>query len=81
MIGEVISKVPDVRFERAYLRQFGESDLQIEVVFFVLNPDIGLYMERLHEINMGLFERLGAEGVDFAFPTREVILRQPLATV
>jgi small-conductance mechanosensitive channel len=80
-IGEVISKVPDVRFERAYLRQFGESDLQIEVVFFVLNPDIGLYMERLHEINMGLFERLGAEGVDFAFPTREVILRQPLATV
>jgi len=76
IIREVMASVQDIRFERAYFKAFGASDLQYEIVFFVLKPDIGLYMDRQHELNLALFERLGREGVDFAYPTQQVILKK-----
>lgn len=76
IIREVMASVPDIRFDRAYFKAFGASDLQYEIVFFVLKPDIGLYMDRQHELNLAVFERLNREGIEFAYPTQTVILKK-----
>jgi small-conductance mechanosensitive channel len=46
-------------------------------VYFVLNPDYGTYMDIHQRILFGLVERFAAEGIEFAYPTRTVYLREP----
>jgi small-conductance mechanosensitive channel len=58
------------RFDRAHFKEFGDSALVFEVVYFVLDPDYNRYMDIQHSINLALLERLRAEGIRFAFPTR-----------
>jgi small-conductance mechanosensitive channel len=77
VVARAFAGVPDIRFERAYLREFGASDLVFEVVFWVLNPDIAVHMDRLHAVNLAIFEGFEREGLAMAYPVQEVILRRP----
>ena len=58
------------RFDRAHLKGFGDSSLDYEVVYIVLDPSYNLYMDLQQEINLTLMRELDAMGVGFAFPTR-----------
>jgi len=46
-------------------------------VYFVQSGDYNLYMDIQQAINMGLFRSFGDEGIEFAFPTRTVYVKQP----
>jgi small-conductance mechanosensitive channel len=59
-----------LRFDRAHLLNFGESSLDYEVVFFVLDPDYNIYMDERQALNLKLMQEFAAIGVEFAFPTR-----------
>lgn len=59
-----------LRFDRAHLLNFGESSLDYEVVFFVLDPDYNVYMDERQALNLKLMQEFAAIGVEFAFPTR-----------
>jgi small-conductance mechanosensitive channel len=61
-----------VRFDRAHFASFSESSLDVEVVYYVLSPDYGKYMDTQQAINLVLLRRLREENVEFAFPTRTV---------
>lgn len=63
-----------VRFDRAHFLGFGESSLDYEVVYIVLSSDYNLYMNLQQSINLQLMRELARLGVDFAFPTRTVIV-------
>lgn len=65
---------PDVRFDRAHFRDFGESALNLELVCFVATPDYAVFMDRQQAINLEIFRRFQAEGLDFAYPTRTLHL-------
>jgi small-conductance mechanosensitive channel len=71
----VIAAQPLVRFERAHFKEFGESALVYECVYFVLSPDYLVFMDTQQRINIALVEALKAEGVEFAYPTRTVIVQ------
>jgi small-conductance mechanosensitive channel len=77
VVAAAFAGLPDLRFERAYLKEFGESNLNFEVVFFVLTPDIGVYMDRLHAVNLAIYDRFAAERLEMSYPVQEVILRKP----
>jgi len=64
----------DVRFDRAHFKDFAESSLVFEVVYYVIGSDYAKYMDVQQVINLGLMERLQAEGVGFAYPTRTLRL-------
>lgn len=66
----IVEGVEKTRFDRSHFAAFGESDLRFETVFFVLDPDYAVYMDVQQAINLGICEKLEAEGVSFAFPTR-----------
>ena len=61
-------------FDRAHFARYGDWSLSFEVVYNVLSPDYNLYMDVQQRINLAIFERFEAEGIEFAFPTRTVLM-------
>lgn len=62
--------LPSLRFDRAHFKAFGDSALTFEVVYYVLHPDYGPYMDAQQAINLALVAAFEERGVVFAFPTR-----------
>ena len=75
----IVEAQPDVRFDRAHFNAYGDFALNFEIVYCVLSPDYNLYMDRQQAINLAIFEKLAQEGVQFAYPTRTLYLRQDAA--
>ncbi len=64
------------RFDRAHFKQYGDSALVFEIVYFVLSPEYNTYMDLHQGINLAIFERFAREGVEFAYPTRTIHLHR-----
>lgn len=71
-VRDVIEESVRLRFDRAHFKAFGESSLDYEVVYFVLDPGYAVYMDEQQRVNVTLMRKLAELGVDFAFPTRTV---------
>jgi small-conductance mechanosensitive channel len=63
LIREEVSSHKDIRFERAYFQKFDSGKQLWELVYYVLSADIGLHMERQHEVNLALHKRFLQEGI------------------
>ncbi|MEJ2502077.1 MAG: mechanosensitive ion channel family protein [Gemmatimonadota bacterium] len=72
VVREAIENQADTRFDRAHFKGYGDSSLDFEAVYYMLVPDYNAYMDTQQAINLELFDRLAAMGVDFAYPTRTV---------
>lgn len=75
IIRETIDSISLTRFDRAHFKQYGNFSLDFEVVYYVLSPDYNIYMDIQQDINLGIFRRFKEEGIDFAYPTQELIIR------
>jgi small-conductance mechanosensitive channel len=69
VVREIIEATPETRFERCHLLSCGGPALQFEVVYFVTNPDYGVYADAQQSINLRILERFSALGVSFAAAT------------
>ncbi|GMU45645.1 MAG: mechanosensitive ion channel protein [Porticoccaceae bacterium] len=76
-VRETVEGLEGARFDRAHFKGFGDSSLDFEVVYFVLDPNYNRYMDIQQAINLALVRRFAAEGVEFAFPTRTLYLASP----
>lgn len=76
MVKELVDADKMLRFDRAHLSKFGESSLEYEVVYIVLDPGYNLYMDSQQRLNLGLMRAFAAKGIDFAFPTRTLHVSQ-----
>lgn len=74
MVREVVAAIPQASIDRAHFKSFGASSLDYEVVYYVLSGDYNLYMDVQHRINIELAKRFAGAAIDFAYPTRTVIL-------
>lgn len=74
IIREAIEANDHVRFDRAHFQQFGDFALVFEVVYYVLSPNYNVYMDIQQAVNLTLFERFAAEGIEFAYPTQTLYL-------
>ncbi|MBI4190796.1 MAG: mechanosensitive ion channel, partial [Betaproteobacteria bacterium] len=85
--GEKLRKIPEwlraavetqprARFDRAHFKEYGDSALVFEIVYFVLDADYNVYMDVQQAVNLAIFERFAREGVEFAYPTRTLYLKQ-----
>ena len=75
IVQSIIVSQEQARFERAHLKDFGDSSLNFEVVYWMKTSDYGAYMDTQQAINLALMRAFGAMGVEFAFPTRTVQLQ------
>lgn len=72
VVKKIVEESSQLRFDRAHFKSFGDSSLDYELVYYVLDPGYAVYMDEQQRINLGLMRELKALGVEFAFPTRTV---------
>lgn len=63
-------------FERCHFVKYGESSLDFELVFFVLDSDYNLFMNFQQKLLLDIFRKFSEEKVDFAFPTQSLIINK-----
>lgn len=61
---------------RVHFSDFAATSLDIGVTYWFAPPDWEPYLNFNHDFNMELLERFNAEGIEFAFPTRTVYVKQ-----
>lgn len=72
LVKQIVEESEKLRFDRAHFKSFGDSSLDYELVYYVLDPGYAVYMDEQQRINLSLMRELKALGVEFAFPTRTV---------
>ncbi|NII28576.1 mechanosensitive ion channel family protein [Pseudoflavitalea sp. X16] len=74
IVKRIIETQPDTQFDRAHFLSFGDFSLNFEIVYNVLSPDYNLYMDRQQAINLEIVKAFEQEGVQFAYPTQNLIV-------
>lgn len=76
IIRKIIEAQGGVRFDRSHFKTYGDSALVFETVYYVLSSDYNAYMDIQQAINLGVYEEFAAEGIEFAYPTRTLYMKQ-----
>lgn len=74
IVREAIEMQDKTRFDRSHFFEYGDFSLDFESVYYVIGRDYNLYMDIQQAINLHIYDRFRAEGIEFAFPTRTVFL-------
>jgi len=75
IVQSAVEAQPRVRFDRVHFKQYGDSALNFEAVYFVTDPDFKLYMDAQQAINLDIFRRFQEESIEFAYPTQTVYVQ------
>jgi small-conductance mechanosensitive channel len=78
MLRAIVEAQERVRLDRAHFARYGDFALVYEVVYWVLSPDYGVYMDTQQRINLAIFRQLQDEGIAFAYPTQTIYLGSPV---
>lgn len=70
LVQAIVAAQPQTRFDRAHFKEYGDSALLFEVVYYVLDRDYNLYMDIQQAVNLALYARFRDQGIEFAYPTR-----------
>lgn len=76
LVQKIVESRERVRFDRIHFKDFGDSALNFEVVYFVTDPDYKLYMDIQQAINLEMFRRFQEQSIEFAYPTRTVFVQR-----
>jgi len=79
-IKEIVDSTAGTRFDRAHFKGFGDSSLDFEVVYYVLDSDYNRYMDIHQSILFRVFREFATRHVDFAYPTRTIHLESAATT-
>ena len=75
MLREAVETQEQVRFDRSHFMSYGESALNFETAYFVLTSDYLTYANKNQAVNLAVLRRFATEKIDFAFPTRTIVVR------
>ena len=75
MIREAVLAQQQVRFDRSHFISYGDSTLNFETVYFVLTADYLVYVDAQQAINLEILRKFAAEKIEFAYPTRTIVVR------
>lgn len=78
LVKGIIEGMDNALYDRAHFLKYGDSSLDFEVVYIMQVSDFNTYMDTQQDINFKLLEAFASEGIEFAFPTRTVIVEAKL---
>lgn len=76
LIGQIIESMDDTKFDRAHFKEFADSSMNFEIVYYVMSQDFNVYMDIQQAINFAIKEAFDARGIEFAFPTQTLYLQK-----
>lgn len=76
VVKKIISDTEGTEFDRCHFKEYGDSSLNFEIVYYVLSPDYNVYMDTQQKINLNIFKEFKDLGIEFAYPTRTVYLEK-----
>ena len=76
MVEEIITGMGNTTYGRTHSTILNDSSIDFETMYWVDSPDYDLFMERRHQINIAMIRRFEQEGIEFAYPTRTVIVEK-----
>lgn len=76
IVTDIIRNQEKTRFDRVHFKEYGDSSLNFEVVYYVTDPDYNLYMDVQEAINREIFRRFAQESIEFAYPTRTLYIQR-----
>lgn len=75
VLKEIVESLENIDFDRAHFKEFGDSSLNFEIVYYINSSEYVAYMDAQQEINFQIYEKFEEMGVDIAFPTRTLYIR------
>ncbi len=75
MVREIFAALEGARIDRVHFTTFADSALLFEIVFHVESPEFARYLDIKEKFNLMLLECFQAEGIEFAFPTQTVFVK------
>lgn len=75
MVKDIIEAEEETRFDRAHFKSFGDSSLDFDVIYYFGISDYNAYMDVQERINLKLIEKFKKEKIEFAYPTRQVYVK------
>jgi small-conductance mechanosensitive channel len=74
MIKDIVESKDPVRFDRSHFKDYGDFSLNFETVYWVKSPEYNVYMDIQQAINLELYSKFEAEGIEFAYPTQTLFV-------
>lgn len=76
LLRSIIEAQALARFDRAHLKSFGDSGIEVEYVYYVQSAEYNVYMDINQCIVLAMLEAFEARGINFSYPTRTVMARR-----
>jgi small-conductance mechanosensitive channel len=75
IIRDAVEAQHNTRMDRSNFKAYGDFSLLFESVYYVKVPDYNEYMNIQEAINLFVHQRFEEEGIEFAYPTQTVYLK------
>ncbi len=76
IIKEIISKIELAEFDRCHFKQYGDSGLIFEIVYYVKSGDYYKYMDVKEAVNLEIYRKFVEAKIEFAYPTQTIQLEK-----
>ena len=73
-VEKIIDAIPNASFSRCHFTEFGDSSLNLELVYYIDTRDYTTALNAQQAVNLGIMECFAREGIEFAFPSRTLYL-------
>ena len=73
-VEQIIEVIPNTSFDRCHFTEFGDSSLNLELVYYIDTRDYTTALNAQQAVNLGIMECFAREGIEFAFPSRTLYL-------
>ncbi|WP_428382444.1 mechanosensitive ion channel family protein [Nevskia ramosa] len=68
MLRDIVASQEKTRVDRAHLKALVGGAYQFELVYWMIDPDYGLYMNTRQQVLLTIVRRFEADGIRFSFP-------------
>ena len=76
MVKNIFAGTKTARLDRIHFKEFADSSLNFEVVYFMETADYLKYMNTQQKINFALKDAFEKEGIEMAYPTQMIYLNK-----
>lgn len=76
LLKKLIDSIKDAELDRVHFRDYGDSALKYELVYFVDSSDYYKHMDVLQTVNIAIRELFDKEQIDMAYPTQTLHIQK-----